>query len=116
MLRAVKLLSAPLGTVARSGLKLTATPSEAAKLAATLTADKATAKALGLKPKGTRTRVAKASVTGKAGKATTLAVKLPAGVAKKAAKLAKLKLRLTLVVTDAAGNAATTTVSVSLKK
>jgi hypothetical protein len=103
-----------LKTVASKGLKLTVGTDEACTVTIVLKIDKKTAKQLKLGKKALVVGTATASLSSGT---TVVTVKLTSK-AKKAFKKAKKKAKLSAVVTgkDPAGNAATLTKSVSLKK
>jgi hypothetical protein len=98
------------------GVSLTLAGNEAGTAKLTLTVDKATARRLKLD------RKAKGAVTIGTGSAklvngsVKVTVKLTAKARKALKHVRKLKARLTIVATDAAGNSTTTTLGVTLKK
>jgi hypothetical protein len=98
------------------GLRLVLTPDEGGTATVTLTVDRATARRLKLK------RHANGSVKVGGLKAavpsgqSTLVVKLTAKARKAFKKARKVRLLITVIVTDAAGNTATDTMKVTLKR
>jgi hypothetical protein len=112
----LKSASQKLKAVLSKGLRLVLTPSERVTATITLTVDRATARKLGLK------RNAKAPVKvggltkALAGGQSTVAVKLTAKARKAIKKAGKVKLLITVVMRDAAGNRATDTMKAALKR
>ena len=98
-------------TPARSrGVAVALTSNENASAMLTLTLDKATAKKLKLSRSAGTLKAALTPGT------STLKVKLSSKAAKALKKLKRVKLTLTAVVTDAAGNQTTKTLLITLKK
>jgi hypothetical protein len=96
--------------VLAKGLHLTLATNEAGKATVTVTVDAATARKLHLKRE-----VGRASADVRAGK-LELTVKLTAKARKAIKKLRKVRLTVRAVVTDAAGNPATRSMTVTLKR
>ena len=101
---------AELKAVLSKGFVLRASRSEHCMLSIQLAADKATAKKLKLSRSVGTLKAALTPGT------STLKVKLSSKAAKAFKKLKRVKLTLTVVVTDAAGNTTTKTLVVTLKK
>jgi hypothetical protein len=105
-----------LKTVLRNGLSLRLTATEDASATITLTVSRATARALGLKRKPRRpVRVGGASAALRTGD-STVAVTLTAKARKAMRAARRVKLLVTVVISDAAGNRATRTLTVTLKR
>ena len=108
--------SQKLNAVLSKGLRLVLNPSERATATITVTVDRASARKLKLKrnAKGP-VKVGGLTKTLAAGQ-STLAVKLTAKAGKAIKKVAKVELLITVAMRDAAGNRATDTMKVTLKR
>ena len=98
------------------GIKLTATSNEAGTLAVTIKVDKKTARKLKIKPKAKRAVTVGTLTQAIAAGDSRVTVKLTKKARKAFKRARKVKLLITMKVTDAAGNAATRSMTVTLKR
>jgi hypothetical protein len=98
------------------GIKLTATSDEAGTLVVTIKVDKKTARKLKIKPKAKRAVTVGTLTQAIAAGDSTVTVKLTKKARKAFKRARKVKLLITMKVTDAAGNATTRSITVTLKR
>lgn len=98
------------------GIKLTATSDEAGTLFVTIKVDKKTARKLKIKPKAKRAVTVGTLTQTIAAGDSTVTVKLTKKARKAFKRARKVKLLITMTMTDAAGNATTRSITVTLKR
>jgi len=98
------------------GIKLTATSNEAGTLVVTIKVDKKTARKLKIKPKAKRAVTVGTLTRAIAAGDSKVTVKLTKKARKAFKRARKVKLLITMKVTDAAGNATTRSMTVTLKR
>jgi hypothetical protein len=112
----VSIASQKLKPALKTGLRLRLMPNEGGTATVTVTVDRATARKLKLKPRATGpVKVGGLKATIPSGQ-STLAVKLTAKARAAFKKARKVKLLVTVVIRDAAGNRTTERINVTLKR
>jgi hypothetical protein len=105
-----------IGDARKKGIKLTSSSNEAGTLVVTIKVDKKTARKLKLKRKAKRAVTVGILTQSIAAGKTAVTVKLTKKARKAFKRARKVKLLITMTVTDAAGNATTRSMTVTLKR